>query len=352
VIDQDVHKKKSKFLIKRVVLWTALLLFSLAAVAVVWFTVYVFEKGPILPEEKVVVIIPKGTSVRAIGKILGDAALIHNDVRFSLLTQLSGFSGRLQAGEFRLSSGQRPADVIKELVFAKPVQHAVTIIEGLRAIDIAAVFEREGWCDGKRFLDLIGDKEFLRRLGFSESKTLEGYLYPDTYLLTREMKGAEKIITMMVKRFSEVWAGITSEIDHKVDRKAVVILASIVEKETGAASERALISGVFSNRLARGMRLQSDPTVIYGVENFSGKITKKQLRNPTPYNTYTLFGLPAGPICNPGGQALLAALFPAKTKYLYFVSKNDGTHHFSKSLSAHNRAVRKFQKKKKNKAGK
>ncbi len=127
-------------------------------------------------------------------------------------------------------------------------------------------------------------------------------------------------------------------------------MASIVEKEAASGSEQPIIAGVFKNRLARRMRLQSDPTVIYGIENFSGKITRKQLRNSTPYNTYTIPGLPVGPICNPGRGALSAALNPAETEYFYFVSKNDGTHQFSISLPEHNRAVRKYQKKKKDKA--
>ncbi len=310
---------------------------------------YVLGKGPTPPENEVIVNIPKGSSVKAIGKILGDAGLIRTDLRFLLLAKFSGYSGRLQAGEFRLRGGQRPGDVIKELAFAKPVQHSVTIIEGLRAKDIAELFAKKGWCDAEKFISLVTDKRFIEILDLENISSLEGYLYPDTYLLTSEMKGAGKIITMLVHRFSTVWAELTAEKDRVINREKMVILASMVEKETAAASERSLIAGVFTNRLARGMRLQSDPTVVYGIENFSGKITRQQLRNPTPYNTYTIPGLPVGPICNPGKEALHAALHPTETKFLYFVSKNDGTHQFSASLSAHNRAVRKYQRKKKNK---
>ncbi len=310
---------------------------------------YVLGTGSIVSGKEVIVNIPKGSSVKAIAKILGDAGLIVNDARFLLLAKFSGYSGRLQAGEFRLKGGQRPADVIKELAFAKPVQHSVTIIEGLSATEIAGLFAKKGWCDAENFISLVTDQRFIDLLGLKNISSLEGYLYPDTYLLTSEMKGAEKIITMLVHRFSMVWAELTAEIDHEISPEQMVILASIVEKETAAASERSLIAGVFTNRLARGMRLQSDPTVVYGVENFSGKITRQQLRDPTPYNTYTIPGLPVGPICNPGKEALRAALHPTETKFLYFVSKNDGTHQFSASLSAHNRAVRKYQRKKKNK---
>ncbi len=349
MIDQQENSSNKIIPVKRVVLWATLFLCLLAIISGIWFGAYIFGPGPVSHEKKIVVNISRGASVKVIAEILGDAGLISNDPRFLLLARLSGYAGRLQAGEFLLTSGKRPGDVIEELVFAKPVQHAVTIIEGLQAREIARLFEQKGWCDGASFLERIGNKKFINSLGFENINNLEGYLYPDTYLLTADMKGAERIIAMMVKRFSQILGDLTAEIDHEIDRKDIVTLASIIEKEAAVANERPLIAGVFANRIARGMRLQSDPTVVYGVENFSGKITRKQLRNPTPYNTYILPGLPAGPICNPGKEALRAALHPAETKYLYFVAKNDGTHHFSASLSEHNRAVRKYQRKKKNK---
>ncbi len=349
MIDQNVHTKASLSVVKRVALWATLFFVLQAIVVGVWFGIFVFGKGPGSPEVDVIVTIPRGVSVKSIGEILGDAGLIHNDIRFSMLAQLSGYSGQLQAGEFSLKTRQRPLDVIKELVFARPLQYKVTIIEGLRAAEIAEVFELKGWCDVEKFMSLVHDKQFIDSLGFKNLVSLEGYLYPDTYMLTADMKGAEKIIAMMVRRFFRVWEGLISADNQDVGREKVVILASIVEKEAAVEAERPLIAGVFKNRLTRGMRLQSDPTVTYGIENFSGKITKKMLRNSTPYNTYTIFGLPVGPICNPGEGALFAALNPVETEYFYFVSKNDGTHHFSATLSEHNRAVRKYQKKKKNK---
>jgi UPF0755 protein len=349
VIDQDVHKKAPLSRVKRVALWAALFLSLLTIGAGVWFGVYVVGKGPGLLAKDVVVVIPKGASVRTIGQILGDAGLIYNDIRFSLLARLSGYSGHLQAGEFLLKSGKKPGEVIKDLAFARPVQHSVTIIEGLRAIEIAEVLERKGWCKASEFISLVQEERFIQSLGLENLTSLEGYLYPDTYRLTADMRGAEKIITMMVGRFFQVWEELISETALNIVREEAVILASIVEKETAAEAERSLIAGVFKNRLTRGMRLQSDPTVIYGIENFSGRITRKQLRSPTPYNTYTISGLPVGPICNPGKEALRAAINPAETDYFYFVSKNNGEHQFSASLQEHNRAVRKYQKKKKNK---
>ncbi len=350
MIDQDARNKTPISVVKRVALWAALFFSSLTIVAGVWFGAYVFGKGPILSEGERIVVVPRGSSVKSIGEILGNAGLIHNDIRFSLLAKLTGYSGHLQAGEFLLKTGKSPGEVIKDLAFARPVQHSVTIIEGLRAAEIATVFADKGWCDAAKFVSLVHEKQFIESLGFKNLTSLEGYLYPDTYLLTADMKGAERIISMMVRRFSHVWEELFSRVGQDIDKEEAVVLASMVEKEAASEAERPIIAGVFKNRLVRGMRLQSDPTVIYGIENFSGKITKKQLRSSTPYNTYTIPGLPVGPICNPGKGALFAALKPAKTEFFYFVSKNDGTHHFSASLPEHNRAVRKYQKKKKDKA--
>jgi UPF0755 protein len=348
-VTEQEDKTEKNSLSKRIVLWAILLLFLLAAASAVWMAQYLLSSGTVQPGREITVTIPKGSSVRTIGGILGEAGLINYDFRFLLLARFSGYSGRLQAGEFRLKGGNRPGDVIRELAFARPVQHPVTVVEGLRAREIAELFSGRGWCDGAKFLLLTEDKQFIESLGFAGLPSLEGYLYPDTYLLTADMKGAEKIITMQVHRFLAVWHELAAGAGHEINREKTVILASMVEKEAAVADERALIAGVFANRLSLGMRLQSDPTVVYPIENFSGKITRKQLRDPTPYNTYTLPGLPAGPICNPGKESLKAALHPAETKFLYFVARNDGTHQFSESLARHNRAVRKYQRKKRKK---
>jgi UPF0755 protein len=178
-------------------------------------------------------------------------------------------------------------------------------------------------------------------------------LFPDTYGVTRS-ESAKDIIAKMVRRYHQIvdpsWPARARQIGFSMHE--VVIFASIVEKETGAAWERPLISSVFHNRLKKRIRLQSDPTVIYGIKNYSGNITKADLRRKTPYNTYRIAGLPAGPISNPGKEALHAALYPKKSPYIYFVSRNDGTHVFSKTLKEHNRAVYKYQKLRKHRVGK
>jgi UPF0755 protein len=177
-----------------------------------------------------------------------------------------------------------------------------------------------------------------------KAETFEGYLFPDTYLFPKDTT-SEEIISTMVKRFRSVfkpeWKNRAEALGFSIHQ--VVTLASIVEKETGVASERPVISSVFHNRLKRKMRLESDPTVIYGIKDFDGNITKKHLAEPTPYNTYVIRGLPPGPIANAGVGAFEAVLFPADTKFLYFVSKKDTTHQFSTNIKDHNRAVRKYQ---------
>ncbi len=339
-------------LIRRSILWIILLFVFVMLVSAGWFSYYVFTPGPQTGAETAVVTIPKGTSVRGIGDILAQEAVIHGDIRFLLLAKFSGYSSRLQAGEFRLRTGIQPGEVLKELAFAKSIEYPITIPEGLRAAEIAEIFGEYGWCNPQKFIELISDQSFLEKLGFDHLDSLEGYLFPDTYLFTRDISGAENIIPIMVKRFTDVWSELSAGYDEEPDQEKTVILASIVEKETGAAEERPLIAGVFLNRLQKGMRIQSDPTVIYGSQKFSKPISKRDLRTPTPYNTYTLSGLPVGPICNPGKEALAAVLYPATTDTLYFVSKNDGTHQFSKTLSEHNRAVVKYQRNKSDKKSK
>lgn len=346
------HSPATMSPIRRIVLGTILLFALVLMVCGGWYAAYVFSPGPESARETVIVSIPKGTSVRGIKDILVRENVIRDDIRFLMLAKFSGYGSRLQAGEFRLRTGIKPGEVLKELAFARSIEYPITIPEGLRAAEIAEIFGNYGWCNPDNFVKLVSDKSFLEKLGFGDLDSLEGYLFPDTYLFTRDITGAENIIPIMVKRFTDVWSVLAAGLDEEPDLQKTVILASIVEKETGAPEERPLIAGVFHNRLQKGMRLQSDPTVIYGSKKFSAPISKKDLLTPTPYNTYTLPGLPVGPIANPGREALEAVLYPTPTDTLYFVSKNDGTHYFSRSLSEHNRAVEKYQKNKSDKKGK
>lgn len=326
------------------VFFALLLLIILAAAG--WFAHYVFTPSP--GSGEVIVDIPKGTGSSQIMALLAEKGLIRDDTRFLALLRLLRELERknppkLRAGEFSVPLGLTPLQVIRFLHTAKPVQHRVTVPEGLTMVQIAEIFAKEDWANKDVFLQLCHDKQFIHDLGL-EATSLEGYLFPETYSLVRGETDARTIISTMVRRFFAVWKELGATESKGLNRHQLLILASIVEKETGAASERKSIAGVFYNRLRTGMRLQSDPTTIYGIKDFNGNLTKADLLAATPYNTYAISGLPFGPICNPGQAALEAVLHPAEVPYLYFVSKNDGSHQFSSTLEEHNRAVRQYQK--------
>ncbi len=341
-IEQELPRRNSS--LKRITLGVVLFLLLSSLCLLGWLAHYAGQKADGNRAETVTVIVPAGTAVREISKILSDGGLVSDDIRFLVLARFLGLSAKLQAGEFALHRGQTPGELLRELATIRPIQHAVTIPEGLTIVDIAEIFASGGWCDRDEFIRLANDPEFLKSLGLESRTSLEGYLYPDTYHLTRKGHTTADLLRMQVRRFFVVWQDLQTDAPSTLSPYEILILASMVEKETGRASERPLIAGVFHNRLKKRMRMQSDPTVIYGIENFSGNLTRKDLKTPSPYNTYTLKRLPAGPICNPGGEALLAVLHPTESDYLYFVSKNNSSHYFSESLREHNRAVNKYQR--------
>ena len=311
--------------------------------AVVWSAGYLLTAAPSSPDKAVTVTIPKGASLKGIVSILADASLVSDKYAFFVLARFSRYARHLPAGEFALHGGQRPLALLNELATAKPVTYTVTLPEGLTAADMAGIFAEGGWCDQKEYLRLVADPAFIAKLDFAGLPNLEGYLYPDTYHLTKD-DGAAGVIVMQVRRFKEVWKALGGDRLDETTRRRIIILASLVEKETALAPERPLIAGVFANRLRLGMPLQSDPTVLYGVTSQTRPITRADLERSTPYNTYVIAGLPAGPIANPGRESLAAALAPAKTDFLYFVAKNDGSHQFSTTLTEHNAAVQQYQR--------
>ena len=332
----------------RTFLFRAFVLFlCFAANAGAWFGIYLITKTP--ANDEVTVVIPKGAGVRQIKTILGEQGVIRDDVRFLILVRLLRLSGDdppLRAGEFKVPLGLTPGEVLQFLETAKPVQYRVTVPEGKTMIQIADIFAGDDWADSKVFLQLCEDKEFIQTLGI-KAESLEGYLFPETYSLVHGEVDEKSIITSMVRRFTVVWNELEKPEGSKLNRHQLVTLASIVEKETGTAGERATIAGVFYNRLKKGMKLQSDPTTIYGIKDFNGNLTRADLKEATPYNTYVIPALPPGPICNPGRAAFVAVLQPEKVPYYYFVSQNNGSHYFSRNLREHNRAVYKYQKSRK-----
>jgi UPF0755 protein len=293
------------------------------------------------------VVIPTGSGVRQIGAILKRKGLIKNDTLFSLLSVWGGRDKELKAGEYLLSTDMGLYRILDVLHSGRTELIQITIPEGLTFWQIGALLEKEGLADAKRFDTLCRDKNWFKDTGI-QADTLEGYLFPETYRFEKNTT-EEKIIKTMVNQFHQRFNSQRRQRAREMGMTPhqIITLASLIEKETAVDSERTLISAVFHNRLKKGIRLECDPTVIYALENFDGNIKKKDLFVDSPYNTYRYRGLPPGPIANPGENSLVAALFPTNSQAYYFVSKNNGTHHFSTTLSEHNRAVNRFQKRKK-----
>jgi UPF0755 protein len=297
-----------------------------------------------------VVFIKKGTHLKKVSEVLEQEGIIKNRHFFILLTTVLGKKAKLKAGEYEFHTQMLPLEVLDALVKGQIKHHLVTIPEGYTLSQIAKLLEDLNLLEKKGFLQKASSPAFITSLSLSPAmggtgQTLEGYLFPDTYHLFREMD-PEEVIQMMVHQFKKVFGPdlVNRASELGISEREAVILASIIEKETPLPEEKPLISAVFHNRLKRKIPLQSDPTVIYGIKNFNGNLTKEHLMRPTPYNTYLIVGLPPTPICNPGKDSLLAAVRPAPVSYLYFVSKNDGSHYFSSDIEDHNRAVWKYQK--------
>jgi UPF0755 protein len=237
----------------------------------------------------------------------------------------------------------QPLKLLEILKEGRVILHEIRIPEGYNARQVGRLLEEKGLLTQETFTPLIHDPDFIRRLGI-DATSLEGYLFPETYYFSKHVQG-EEVIETMVSRFKRAipleWSQRAREL--RLTEHQMVTLASIIEKETGVDDERPLISAVFHNRLKRHIPLQSDPTVIYALPDFTGNLTRKHLSRASPYNTYRVKGLPPGPIANPGAKSLEAALYPADVNYLYFVSKNDGSHYFSMTLVEHNRAVQYYQ---------
>lgn len=294
-------------------------------------------------KSKIIYIQPK-TKFRNISQLLEEKGIIKSSFWFTVLAKLTGSVSRIKAGEYEFSPSMLPKQVLDKLVRGKFIQHMITIPEGYNIYQIADLLDSQGLVKRGEFVSKALDGELMRSYGL-EGPSFEGYLFPDTYAFWRDMK-AEDIISKMAVRFKRIYQEKYERVAEQqgMSLRELVTLASIVEKETGQPRERRLIAAVFRNRLRRGMRLQADPTVIYGIKNFDGDLDKGDLQNRTPYNTYVIDGLPPGPIACPGEASIEATLKPAKGAYLYFVSKNDGSHYFSCSLKEHNRAVAMYQK--------
>jgi len=323
----------------------ALLLLASAVISYAAYDMYKYMHAPLQknnPKTASFAISP-GDNFDRITEKLRDHDLIDNALKFEIIARWKGFERRIQAGEYQLSNKMTPMELLQALSRGQVVLYNVTIPEGFNIRQVARQMEAAGLTGIDAFLAAATNPGLTRQLSVP-ADTFEGYLFPDTYAFARTAD-PERIIKAMVAElranFPAKWHERAQELGFSVHE--MITLASIIEKETGVADERPVIASVFHNRLGKNMRLESDPTVIYGIKNFDGNLTRADLRKPTPYNTYQIRGLPAGPIANPGKASIRAALYPADTDYLYFVAKPDRTHHFSKTLNEHNRAVRKYQ---------
>ncbi|MGZ5570285.1 MAG: endolytic transglycosylase MltG [Usitatibacter sp.] len=319
-----------------------LLAFLGAALAAGWL--YYFATRPLtLPRTPFEFTVRAGSGVKTLSRQLADEGLFLEGQSFWILARLLGKTGSIQAGTYRLDKPLTPVELLDKLARGDVVMLEMLFVEGTTFRQWLAQLAQQGQV--RQTLAGKSETQVRAALGLGDEAP-EGWFFPDTY---RFAPGASDVEILkrahgaMKKRLAETWAARDPAVPLKTPYEAL-ILASIVEKETGAAAERPLIASVFMNRLNKGMRLQTDPTVIYGMgERFDGNIRKKDLTADTPGNTYTRDGLPPTPIAMPGAGALRAVARPAESPYLYFVSRGDGTHQFSGSLDEHNRAVVKYQ---------
>jgi UPF0755 protein len=282
--------------------------------------------------------VERGSTLGPVARQLEERGLVRNARVFVALARWQESAGALRAGEYDLSPAWPSAEILDRLTRGVSKTYAVSIPEGLRAREVAERLEAAGLANAEHFLEVVRDPDFARELGI-EAAGLEGYLFPETYRLPRGL-AVEAVVRVLVAQFEREWQKLAPEgAELPLPRHQLVTLASIVEKETGAAPERPLIASVFWNRLQRGMRLETDPTVIYGIADFDGNLRRVHLEDESnPYNTYRIPGLPPSPIANPGRAALRAVLEPAQDDYLYFVARPDGSHVFTRTLREHNRA--------------
>jgi UPF0755 protein len=330
----------------RRVLWFVCAVALVAGAAGLWLRSHLRAPFKGFAGDEVFVDLPPGTSVQGIAVRLTDAGVIPDTLTFRVAARLMGSERHLQAGEYRFTDPASPYDVVARLARGDTYAHAITFPEGLTIREMAVIFEKSGLGTADDFIRAAADSSALEAID-AGAPTLEGYLFPDTYAWSRHTTAGDAVAAM-VARFTRAFDArvrAAAEADGLTPRQ-VVTLASIIEKETASADERPLISAVYRNRLRIGMPLQCDPTVIYALMRagrWNGNLTHQDLQIDSPYNTYRYRGLPPGPVAAPGGASLVAAVEPASVPYLYFVSRNDGTHVFATTLAEHSRNVAKWQ---------
>ena len=295
--------------------------------------------------EEVVFTVAPGEPLGAIARQLEEGGLVRSARAVEWIARLRGLDGSLRTGEYALSAAWSPGTILSHLASGETINYPVVLPEGFTAAQIGARLASSGLVDAEAFAAAVRDPELIASLGI-QAQSLEGYLFPETYFFPKGLR-ADEMVRILVQPFLAVWREIEPLATAQgLSQHELVTLASIVEKETGVPEERALVAAVFRNRLLRRMRLESDPTVIYGITKFDGNLRRKDLEDAgNRYNTYRIAALPPGPIASPGEASLRAVVAPAKSKHLYFVARNDGTHAFSNTFREHARAVELYQKK-------
>lgn len=329
------------------------LIFSISSIVLVmvfYFSVIIYSEmhAEIALTEDETIVFSRGSSIRTLANQLIEKGFLQEKNYFLIWGKLNRQETRLQAGEYLITSGLTLAGLLDNMVAGEVVQHNITLIEGHTFRQILEIIQQNPVVTKE--LENLSDEEIMERLGH-DGEHPEGRFYPDTYYISRGVTDIEllnRAYVSMQEILEAEWQQREEGLPFKSPYEAL-ILASIVEKESAVAKERPLIAGLFINRLRKKMRLQTDPTVIYGIKNYDGNIRFRDLRNDTPYNTYTRNGLPPTPIALPGREAINATLHPDKTKYLYFVAYGDGSgrHVFSTNLKDHEKAVDRYQRKKK-----
>lgn len=298
--------------------------------------------------EERVVAIPRGAGPQTVSTLLVEQGVVSDPRLFQFFLRERKAAPQLRAGEFRFWTDQTPVEVLDVLISGTEVGYSVTLPPGLRIEEMATRVEAAGRGSAARYSELAHSADFIAAAGLGivpPPAHLEGLLLPNTYSFPKVSR-ADDVIAAQLKAFKGVWD------ERRRNRAAeiglspyeVVTLASIVEKETGVVSERPLIAGVFHNRLKKGMRLESDPTIIYGLKNYDGNIRRSDIRRPHPWNTYVIRALPPTPIAGPGVEAIDGVLWPTTTEALFFVAMGDGTHYFSETYAEHSRAVDRYQR--------
>jgi len=298
------------------------------------------------PNASTEILIPKGATFRQAIQVFSEAGLIQDKNLFISVGRVSRIDRKIRAGYYSVYPGMNALDLLRVLRKGQIIEFEVSVIEGDSLVEIGDKLSEKGIISKEHFQEITADKDFLVSYKI-DAPSLEGYLFPDTYKIPKGMEPKEAIGMMINKlreEYSEKLMERTAEIG--MSEREVLTLASIIEKEAATDEERPLISAVYHNRLRKKMPLQADPTAIYGVKSSREKITSEDLKRKTSYNTYIIKGLPPGPIASTSTKSIIAALYPADVQFIYFVSNNDGTHHFSVTAAEHAAAVRAYREKK------